>query len=190
MERCRELAIAAGLDPDARVPKPGSDRGMPVAVRSREVHAGTWSKVAAGCYEVRGKILGMVHRMPKLVLVAALPLLGLGCSAVEGEENAGRGMRAMMRMLGVGAPGAALVAAEDGRPTDFRAFGVDIDGGIRIDANVPCPDGGKMKLEGQASLESELGTVEGWETYIHGAEPVKPPPSGQAQAVRLTEKRS
>lgn len=30
MERCRELAIVAGLDPDARVPKPGSDRGQPV----------------------------------------------------------------------------------------------------------------------------------------------------------------
>jgi D-3-phosphoglycerate dehydrogenase len=28
--------------------------------RSREVHAGTWRKVAAGCYEVRGKRLGIV----------------------------------------------------------------------------------------------------------------------------------
>lgn len=28
--------------------------------RSREVHAGTWSKVAAGCYEVRGKTLGII----------------------------------------------------------------------------------------------------------------------------------
>ena len=28
--------------------------------RSREVHAGTWRKVAAGCYEVRGKTLGIV----------------------------------------------------------------------------------------------------------------------------------
>ncbi|HEY1930763.1 MAG TPA: RtcB family protein [Acetobacteraceae bacterium] len=27
--RCRELAIAAGVDPDSRVPKPGSERGMP-----------------------------------------------------------------------------------------------------------------------------------------------------------------
>ena len=30
MARCRELAIAAGLDPDARVEKLGSERGMPV----------------------------------------------------------------------------------------------------------------------------------------------------------------
>ena len=30
MARCRELAIAAGLDPDARVEKSGSERGMPV----------------------------------------------------------------------------------------------------------------------------------------------------------------
>jgi D-3-phosphoglycerate dehydrogenase / 2-oxoglutarate reductase len=28
--------------------------------RSREVHAGQWSKVASGCYEVRGKTLGIV----------------------------------------------------------------------------------------------------------------------------------
>jgi tRNA-splicing ligase RtcB (3'-phosphate/5'-hydroxy nucleic acid ligase) len=28
-QRCRALAIAAGVDPDARVPKPGSPRGMP-----------------------------------------------------------------------------------------------------------------------------------------------------------------
>ena len=28
--------------------------------RSREVHAGKWRKVAAGCYEVRGKTLGIV----------------------------------------------------------------------------------------------------------------------------------
>ena len=28
--RCRELAIAAGLDPDSRVEKPGSPRGMPL----------------------------------------------------------------------------------------------------------------------------------------------------------------
>jgi tRNA-splicing ligase RtcB len=27
--RARELAIAAGVDPDGRVPKPGSERGMP-----------------------------------------------------------------------------------------------------------------------------------------------------------------
>ncbi len=28
-QRARELAIAAGIDPDSRVPKPGSERGMP-----------------------------------------------------------------------------------------------------------------------------------------------------------------
>ncbi len=28
--------------------------------RSREVHAGTWRKVAAGCFEIRGKVLGIV----------------------------------------------------------------------------------------------------------------------------------
>jgi D-3-phosphoglycerate dehydrogenase len=28
--------------------------------RSREVHAGQWRKVAAGCFEVRGKVLGIV----------------------------------------------------------------------------------------------------------------------------------
>ena len=108
----------------------------------------------------------MTHRLPKLVLLATLPLLGLGCGSVEGEENAGRGMRAMMKMLGVGAPGASLTAAQDdGRPDDFRAFGVDIDGSLKIDANIPCPSGGKMKLEGSATLNSELGTVEGWDAF-------------------------
>ena len=28
--------------------------------RSAELHAGTWRKVASGCYEVRGKTLGIV----------------------------------------------------------------------------------------------------------------------------------
>ena len=28
--------------------------------RSAELHAGTWRKVAKGCYEVRGKTLGIV----------------------------------------------------------------------------------------------------------------------------------
>ena len=108
----------------------------------------------------------MTHRMPKLVLLATLPLLGLGCSAVEGEENAGRGMRAMMKMLGVGAPGAAsLMAATDGRPDDFRAFGLDVGGSVHIDADIPCPDGGKMRLDGSATLDSQLGTVEGWDAY-------------------------
>ena len=111
----------------------------------------------------------MTHRMPKLVLLATLPFLGLGCSDVEGEENAGRGMRAMMKLLGTGAPGgaASLTAADDGRPSDFRAFGVDLDGSLRIDANVPCPEGGKMKLEGSASLNSDIGTVEGWDAYAN-----------------------
>lgn len=107
----------------------------------------------------------MTHRPSMLALLVTVPLLGTGCSAVDGQEDAGRGMRAMMKVLGVGAPGAALMAATDDRPDDFRAFGADIGATIRIDADIPCPEGGKMKLEGQASLESELGTVEGWETY-------------------------
>lgn len=106
----------------------------------------------------------MIRRMPKLVLLATLPLLGLGCGAVDGQEDAGRGMRAMMKVLGVGAPGAAsLMAADDGRPNDFRAF--DVGGKVRIDADVPCPEGGKIKLDGSASLDSSLGTVEGWDAF-------------------------
>ena len=107
----------------------------------------------------------MTHRLPTLVLLATLPLLGLGCGAVDGEENAGRGMRAMMKLLGVGAPGAALMAADPQRPADFRAFGLDASGNLEIHADVPCPDGGKMKLDGSASLDSDLGTVEGWDAY-------------------------
>jgi hypothetical protein len=74
-------------------------------------------------------------------------------------------MRAMMKVLGVGAPGAALTAADDGRPDDFRAFGLDVGGSIRIDADVPCPDGGKIKLDGSASLNSEIGNLDGWDAY-------------------------
>jgi hypothetical protein len=108
----------------------------------------------------------MIHRLPKLVLLATLPFLGLGCSAVDGEENAGRGMRAMMKLLGVGAPGAVMLAAEQQqRPDDFRAFGLDASGNIEIHADVPCPGGGKMKLDGSASLDTDLGTVEGWDAY-------------------------
>jgi tRNA-splicing ligase RtcB len=35
--RARELAIAAGIDPDSRVPKPGSERGMPAWCNYREL---------------------------------------------------------------------------------------------------------------------------------------------------------
>lgn len=108
----------------------------------------------------------MTHRLPKLVLLATLPFYGLGCGAVEGQEDAGRGMRAMMKMLGVGAPGAAMMAATDDRPDDFRAFGLDVDAGLRIDAKVPCPDGGKMKLDGAVSLASEVDGLEGWDASL------------------------
>lgn len=104
----------------------------------------------------------MTHRLPTLALLA-LPLLG--CSPLEGQEDAGRGMQAMMKLLGTGAPGAALMAAQSDRPNDFRALGLDLDAGIRIDVDVPCPNGGKMKLDGSASLNTDLGTVEGWSTY-------------------------
>jgi len=107
----------------------------------------------------------MTHRLPKLVLLTTLPLLGLGCGSVEGEQNAGQGMRAMMKVLGVGAPGAALMAATDGRPDDFRAFGLDAGGSLRIDVDIPCPSGGKVKLDGSASLNTELGNLEGWDAY-------------------------
>lgn len=107
----------------------------------------------------------MTHRMTKLVLLASLPLLGLGCAPVEGQEDAGRGMRSMLELLGVGAPGAALAAATDDRPDDFRAFGLDGSASLRIDADVPCPEGGKMKLEGAASLAADLGNLDGWDAY-------------------------
>lgn len=105
----------------------------------------------------------MTHRLPKLVLLASLPLVSLGCGAVEGEENAGRGMRAMMKLLGVGAPGPAMMAVDQQRPDDFRAFGLEASGSV--DAKVPCPSSGNMKLDGSASLDSTLGTVEGWDAY-------------------------
>src|SRR5262249_11284468 len=49
--------------------------------RSREVHAGVWSKVSNGCYEIRGKTLGIVgygHIGRQLGVVAeALGVRGL-----------------------------------------------------------------------------------------------------------------
>jgi hypothetical protein len=107
----------------------------------------------------------MIHRLPKLVLLASLPLLGLGCAPVEGQEDAGRGMRTMLKLLGVGAPGAALASAAEQRPNDFRAFGLDAGASLRIDADIDCPEGGKMKLDGSASLDAELGNLDGWDAY-------------------------
>lgn len=111
----------------------------------------------------------MTHRMTKLALLATLPLLGLGCGSVEGQEDAGRGMRAMMSVLGTGAPGASLMAARGERPTSFRAFDLGLDGGIRIDADIPCPSGGKMKLDGSATINADLGNVDGWDAYATAA---------------------
>ncbi len=56
--RCREMAIAAGLDPDSRVEKPGSPRGMPLwctfrdAVRA-ELNAREQAEAAAEIVNLR-----------------------------------------------------------------------------------------------------------------------------------------
>ncbi|MCA9649152.1 MAG: hypothetical protein H6712_02350 [Myxococcales bacterium] len=105
-----------------------------------------------------------MHRLPKLALLASLPLLAAGCSPLEGQDDAGRGMEAMMKVLGAGTP-AALTAAKDQRPDDFRAFGLDIMGSVSVDADVDCPDGGKMKLEGSATLDTDLGNLDGWDAF-------------------------
>lgn len=124
----------------------------------------------------------MQSRLPSLALLATLPLLGVGCSALEGQEEAGRGMKAMMGLLGAGVPAALEAAAHDGRPSavTFRAdarraeldhldpaFGLD--GSVNLDADVPCPGGGKMKLDGSVALTSEVGDLESWSAYASAA---------------------
>lgn len=119
----------------------------------------------------------MHARSSRLALLATLPLLGLGCGAVEGQEDAGRGMQTIMGLLGSGVPAGLQAAVDDGRPTSFRggrrqeldhmlidpAFGLD--GGLALSVNVDCPSGGKMKIDGRTSLMSELGGLEGWDPY-------------------------
>ena len=56
--------------------------------RSREVHAGQWSKVATGCYEVRGKTLGIVgygHIGRQLGVLAEA--LGMRCSSTTSRPS-------------------------------------------------------------------------------------------------------
>lgn len=107
-----------------------------------------------------------MHRFSLLALVS-LPLLASGCSPLEGEDSAGRGMEALMKVLRVGTPAALAAAQDDGRPDDFRAFGLNITGSLDIDAKVDCPDGGKMKLDGRATLNSELGNLDGWDAFAN-----------------------
>ncbi|MEX1365778.1 MAG: hypothetical protein AB1Z98_21805 [Nannocystaceae bacterium] len=107
----------------------------------------------------------MLKHLPKLALLASVPLLATGCGALEGQDDAGRGMEAMMKVLGTGAPAALTAAMDDGRPDSFRAFGLELTGDVAIDVDVPCPDGGKMKLDGSASFDTDLGNLDGWDAF-------------------------
>lgn len=122
----------------------------------------------------------MTARLASLALLAPLPLLLVGCADLEGQQDAGRGMQAIMKMLGTGNPAALAAEPDDGRPTSFRAdarrveldhlnadplLGVGLDGSLRIDIDVPCPDGGKMKLDGTTSLVGDLDQLEDWSAY-------------------------
>ncbi|MCX4245738.1 hypothetical protein [Paraliomyxa miuraensis] len=109
-------------------------------------------------------------RLAPLALLTTLPLLG--CGAVEGQDDAERGMHAVMGLLGTGVPAGLQAAVEDGRPTGLAFRGaafdpalLDVTGSISLDVDVDCPNGGKLKLDGAASLDAEIGDVEGWDTY-------------------------
>ncbi|MCH9683911.1 MAG: hypothetical protein K0V04_20935 [Deltaproteobacteria bacterium] len=100
-----------------------------------------------------------------LFALCSLPLLAAGCGALDGQEDAGRGMTALTRVLGVATP-AALTAANNDRPDSFRQLGgIDFDPNLSIDTDVDCPDGGKLKLEGNAQLNTDLGDLDGWSGF-------------------------
>ncbi len=69
--------------------------------RSREVHAGKWRKVATGCFEVRGKTLGIVgygHIGRQLgVLAEAMGMrvvfFDIAAQAADGQQRAGHDAR-------------------------------------------------------------------------------------------------
>lgn len=112
----------------------------------------------------------MTYRLAPLALLTALPLLG--CGALEGQNDAERGMQTVMGLLGTGVPAGLQAAVDDGRPTSFTFRGANIDpalldvmGHLSLDFDLPCPSGGKIKLDGEASLVSEIGDLEGWDTY-------------------------
>jgi tRNA-splicing ligase RtcB len=61
--RARELAVAAGVDPDGRVPKPGSERGMPAWCTFRDAARAELN--AREAREVAAQIVNLRPQQPK-----------------------------------------------------------------------------------------------------------------------------
>ena len=69
--RARELAIAAGVDPDGRVPKPGSQRGMPAWCTFRDA-----ARAELNAREARETAATIVNLRPQAAGVSEQPAHG------------------------------------------------------------------------------------------------------------------
>ncbi len=71
--RARELALAAGVDPDSRVPKPGSERGMPAWCTFRDA-----ARAELNAHEARETAAQIVNLRPQQPKYRGSPLTVIG----------------------------------------------------------------------------------------------------------------
>ena len=138
----RALATAAGVDPDSRVAKPGSDRGWPAWCSFRD---------AARVHEAEALRAGAATTRPQDPRYVDSPLTVIG----EHDEGTTRQMRACM---GVGNAVAGVICADGhlgyAQPVDgviayegqisISGVGFDIGCGnmaVRLDVPFPCGRG-------------------------------------------------
>lgn len=99
----------------------------------------------------------MIPSLSKLSLCVALSALGLGCGPVEGQDDAARGMRAMLVALG---PGPANVFPDPvtiSRSSAFRSSDSAPAGAFVLDGtDISCPDDGSFVLDGFVTNDEEV----------------------------------
>jgi hypothetical protein len=98
------------------------------------------------------ELLTMIRSLAPHALLGSLSLLGLGCFVGEDHEAAGRGMHAMLEVVG---PGSDEVFELSHPWRSAAPFGAP-----RVDGEVvPCPDGGELRLTGWTSMDPERASA-------------------------------
>lgn len=104
----------------------------------------------------------MIPSPSKLSLCVALSALGLGCTPVEGQDDAARGLRAMLVALGPGPANVFPDPVSIPRSTAFRSSDAPPAGAFVLDGtDISCPGDGKFRLDGYVTGDEEVSRLHG-----------------------------